>query len=41
MSCNKTKNAIVTGIDDECRLLVKYPDGTEDCYLSGEISIQI
>ena len=41
MSCNKTKNAIVTGIDDECRLLVKYPDGTEDCYSSGEISIQI
>lgn len=33
------KKAVVIGIDEQCRLLVKYPDGTEDCYASGEISI--
>lgn len=38
-SFNESKNAVVMGIDDECRLLVKYPDGTEDCCSSGEISI--
>lgn len=38
-SFNKSKNAVVIGIDEECRLLVKYPDGTEACYSSGEISI--
>ena len=39
MSLNESKKAIVVGIDNECRLLVKFPDGTEDCYSSGEISI--
>jgi len=37
----ESKLAVVIGIDDECHLLVKYPDGTEDCYSSGKISIRI
>lgn len=40
VSPNESKNAVVLGIDDHCRLLVKYADGTEDCYSSGEISIR-
>ncbi|MGI6030054.1 MAG: hypothetical protein ACOX7F_00960 [Eubacteriales bacterium] len=36
---NQSKNAVVVDIDNECRLLVKYPDGIEDCYSSGEISM--
>ncbi len=38
---NQSKKAVVTGIDDECRLLVKYPDGTKDICASGEIHIQM
>lgn len=38
---NESKAAVVIGIDDECRLLVRHRDGTEDCYSSGEISIRI
>lgn len=41
LSADKTRNAFVLGIDDQCRLLVRYADGTEDCYSSGEISIRI
>ncbi len=41
LSGNASKNAVVLGIDDHCRLLVKYADGTEGCYSSGEISIRI
>lgn len=40
LSADKTRNALVLGIDDQCRLLVRYADGTEDCYSSGEISIR-
>lgn len=40
-SADESKTAVVIGIDDECRLLVRYPDGTKDCYSSGEISIRI
>lgn len=36
---NESKNAVVVGIDEECRLLVKYPDGTQECFSSGEISV--
>lgn len=36
-----SQSAEVLGIDDECRLLVRYPDGKEDCLSSGEISIRI
>lgn len=41
ISADESKTAVAIGIDDECRLLVKYPDGTEDCYSSGEISVRI
>lgn len=41
ISANESKNAIVIGIDDECHLLVRYPDGTEDCHSSGEISVRL
>lgn len=32
--------AIAVGIDDECRLEVRYPDGTEELLSSGEVSIR-
>ncbi len=38
---NGAGHAVVLGIDDNCRLLVKYDDGTERCYSSGEISVCI
>lgn len=31
--------ALVTGIDDECHLMIKYEDGTEDTLSSGEVSV--
>lgn len=40
MSARESKNAVVLGVDDHCRLLVQYADGTEDCFSSGEISIR-
>lgn len=40
-SAGGPENALVTGIDDECRLLVRYSDGREGCYASGEISIRL
>ena len=33
--------ARVLGVDDECRLKVRYPDGTEETLSSGEISIKL
>lgn len=41
LSSSESKNVVVIGIDDECRLLVREPDGKEDCYSSGEISIHL
>ena len=35
------RRAHVTGVDDECRLLVRYEDGTEETLSSGEISIRL
>lgn len=35
------RNALVRGIDDQCRLLVTYDDGAEDCLSYGEISIRL
>lgn len=37
----ESKRAYVLGIDDSCRLLVKYADGTQGCCSSGEVSIQL
>ncbi len=36
-----SKNAKVIGIDDACRILLQYPDGHQEYYASGEISIRI
>lgn len=43
---NSTKNiksgreyALVTGIDDQCHLLIRYDDGVEDSLFSGEVSV--
>ena len=35
------QQAHVLGLDDECRLKVRYSDGTEETLSSGEISIQL
>ena len=40
MSQSSSRNALVLGIDDDCHLLVRYPDGTEGHYSSGEISLR-
>ena len=34
-------HALVTGLDDDCHLLVRYGDGREEALSSGEISIRI
>lgn len=39
LAANESKEAVVLGIDDSCRLLVKYADGKEEYFSSGEISI--
>ncbi|MCR4807767.1 MAG: biotin--[acetyl-CoA-carboxylase] ligase [Lachnospiraceae bacterium] len=31
--------ALVTGIDDDCRLLIEYEDGTSEALSSGEVSV--
>ena len=41
LSAGKQRDALVLGIDDQCRLLVRYDDGTEDCCSSGEISVRL
>ena len=41
ISINQSKSAMVIGIDDNCRLLVKYDDGEEESLSSGEISINL
>ena len=33
--------ALALGIDDDCRLLVRYEDGKEEYLSSGEISIRL
>lgn len=35
------KNAVACGIDDNCRLLVRYADGKEESLSSGEISVRL
>ncbi|MDE6015744.1 MAG: biotin--[acetyl-CoA-carboxylase] ligase [Acetatifactor sp.] len=41
LSANEAKDAVAIGVDDECRLLVRYADGVEACLSSGEISIRL
>ena len=38
---SEPREAHVLGVDDECRLEVRYPDGTEEALSSGEISIRL
>ena len=40
ISPSGTVPAFLTGINDDCGLLVKYADGTEGVVTSGEISIR-
>lgn len=37
----KSEKAVACGIDDNCRLLVRYEDGREESLSSGEISIRL
>ena len=41
LSANSTRTAYALNIDENCRLRVKYPDGSEDILSSGEISVKI
>ncbi len=41
ISGNKTRNAYVCGIDDECRLIVRYENGKLDHLAYGEIKIRL
>lgn len=41
LSAGGTRDAEVLGVDDECRLLVRYEDGSEGVYSSGEISVRL
>ena len=36
----RERDAFVDGIDDQCRLLVRYDDGQRDCLSCGEISVR-
>lgn len=40
LRAEQSQPATVLGIDDECRLLVRYKDGREEALSSGEISIR-
>ena len=40
MGDNK-REALVKGVDKDCRLIVKYDDGEEECLSYGEISIKV
>ena len=41
LSGSGSRPALALGVDDSCRLNVKYPDGSEDCLSSGEISVRL
>lgn len=40
LTANESKSALVLDIDNQCRLLVRYGDGTEEACSSGEISVK-
>ena len=40
-SGNRTRNAYAYGVDDQCRLLVRYENGETESLSYGEISIKI
>ena len=35
------KEAVVLDIDDDCRLIVQYADGTTESLFSGEVSVKV
>ena len=39
-SGGEARPALALGVDDRCRLLVRWPDGTEQALFSGEISVR-
>lgn len=41
LSDGGSRPALALGVDGNCRLKVKYPDGKEDCLSSGEISVRL
>ncbi len=41
VSANTTREALVTDIDEDCRLIVQYDDGTIGCCSSGEIRVRL
>lgn len=41
LSKDEKKHAVVLGIDDDFRIMVKYPDGTEEKLSSGEVSVKL
>lgn len=41
ISSDKPKTATIIDIDDQCRLKVRYKDGTEEYFSSGEIRIKV
>lgn len=41
LSGAESRKAMVLGVDDECQLLVRYEDGTQEALSSGEISIRL
>lgn len=41
ISGGRSSEVYVRGIDDECRLVVEYPDGHKESCCSGEISLQM
>lgn len=41
ISQNKTESALALGVDNDCRLLVRYDDGREEYLSSGEISTKL
>ena len=37
---DNTREALATGIDDSCRLLVRYDDGAQEALFSGDVSVR-
>ena len=37
---DESRRAMVLGVDDRCRLLVRYDDGSEEALFSGEVSVR-
>ncbi|MBE5819079.1 MAG: biotin--[acetyl-CoA-carboxylase] ligase [Clostridiales bacterium] len=40
IKATSTRSAVVKGLDDECRLVVEYQDGTSEALYTGEVSVR-